>query len=307
MILKRIVLLLVLLSVGLSGRAHDSGNFVASDLLASMRSGDKAALLMVYFGTTHDDTRARTIDALNERVKKEFTDLEVRETWTSRIVIHRMKAQGVERIDPARALDQLEKEGYTHVVVQPTNLIEGVEMEALRREVRAMQDRFKDLRLGNPLLYAPEDYEAVIDAIARNGAKDGATVWVGHGTYTPTTAQYAMLDYMLEEKGFMNHFVGTIEGYPTFDTMERRLRASGERKVLLMPFMFVAGDHAKNDIAGEWKEELEKRGYQVRVFMEGLGQNPDIQRIFIEHIRFTIAHKPIDILDKKKEYAAEKD
>ena len=55
------------------------------------------------------------------------------------------------------------------------------------------------------------------------------------------------------------------------------------------------------------KEELEKRGYQVRVFMEGLGQNPDIQRIFIEHIRFTIAHKPIDILDKKKEYAAEKD
>ncbi len=307
MILKRIVLLLVLLSVGLSGRAHDSGNFVASDLFASMRSGDKAALLMVYFGTTHDDTRARTIDALNERVRKEFKDLEVREAWTSRIVIRRIKAQGVERIDPAWALDQLEKEGYTHVVVQPTNLIEGVEMEALRREVRAMQDRFKDLRLGNPLLYAPEDYEAVIDAIVRNGVKDGATVWVGHGTYTPTTAQYAMLDYMLEEKGFMNHFVGTIEGYPTFDTMERRLRASGERKVLLMPFMFVAGDHAKNDIAGEWKEELEKRGYQVHVFMEGLGQNPDIQRIFIEHIRFTIAHKPIDILDKKKEYAAKKD
>mgnify|MGYP002228090227 CR=1 FL=1 len=73
-----------------------------------------------------------------------------------------------------------------------------------------------------------------------------------------------------------------------------------------MPFMFVAGDHAKNDIAGDWKEELEKKGYEVSVFMEGLGQNPDIQKIFIEHARFMAKHKMIDIVDKKKAYAVEK-
>ena len=116
-----------------------------------------------------------------------------------------------------------------------------------------------------------------------------------------------MLDYMLKEKGLKNYSVGTIEGYPSFDTMEAQVKANGTKKVLLMPFMFVAGDHAKNDIAGDWKEELEKKGYEVSVFMEGLGQNPDIQKIFIEHARFMAKHKMIDIVDKKKAYAVEKD
>ena len=109
------------------------------------------------------------------------------------------------------------------------------------------------------------------------------------------------------EKGFKDYSVGTIEGYPTFDTMVAQVKANGTKKVLLMPFMFVAGDHAKNDIAGDWKEELEKKGYEVSVFMEGLGQNPDIQKIFIEHARFMAKHKMIDIVDKKKAYAVEKD
>ena len=180
-------------------------------------------------------------------------------------------------------------------------------MESLRKDVATMKSSFKEIRIGNPLLYTPEDYEAVIAAIIKNGAKEGATLLVGHGTYTPATAQYAMLDYMLKEKGFKDYSVGTIEGYPTFDTMVARVKANGTKKVLLIPFMFVAGDHAKNDIAGDWKEELEKKGYEVSVFMEGLGQNPDIQKIFIEHARFMAKHKMIDIVDKKKAYAVEKD
>ena len=80
-----------------------------------------------------------------------------------------------------------------------------------------------------------------------------------------------------------------------------------ERRSLVDAIYVVAGDHAKNDIAGDWKEELEKKGYEVSVFMEGLGQNPDIQKIFIEHARFMAKHKMIDIVDKKKAYAVEKD
>ena len=151
----------------------------------------------------------------------------------------------------------------------------------------------------------PEDYEAVIAAIAKKGANEGATVLVGHGTYTPSTAQYAMTDYMLKDKGYTNFHVGTIEGYPSFDNMLAKLKASGVKKVMLMPFMFVAGDHANN--AGDWKKELEDNGYEVSVLMEGLGQNPEIQNIFIEHARFVAKHKMIDIMDKKKTYATDKD
>ena len=96
-----------------------------------------------------------------------------------------------------------------------------------------MKSSFKEIRIGNPLLYTPEDYEAVIVAITKNGAKEGATLLVGHGTYTPATAQYAMLDYMLKEKGFKDYSVGTIEGYPTFDTMVAQVKANGTKKVLL--------------------------------------------------------------------------
>lgn len=77
--------------------------------------------------------------------------------------------------------------------------------------------------------------------------------------------QKTVTDYMLKAKGYENFHVGTIEGYPTFDTMLAKLKASGVKKVMLMPFMFVAGDHVNNDIAGDWKKELEDNGYEVSV------------------------------------------
>lgn len=297
----------VICLVSLCSYAHDGGNFHASDMLASMQPGDKAALLMVHFGTTHDDTRALTIDAINRKASEVFKGMELREAWTSRIVMRRMKVRGVDKPNPVEALERLKADGFTHILIQSTNIIEGIEMESLRKDAASLEKEFKDVRIGNPLLYTPEDYETVISAITKKGAKEGLTLLVGHGTYTPATAQYAMLDYMLKAKGFNDYHVGTIDGYPSFDDMEVQAQASGIKKVMLMPFMFVAGDHAKNDIAGDWKQELESKGYQVTVFMEGLGQNPEIQDLFIAHARFMTKHKMINITDKKKQYAADKD
>lgn len=287
--------------------AHDGENFEASDMLASMQPGDKAALLMVHFGTTYDNTRALTIDAINLKAKEAFKGMEVREAYTSRIVARRLKARGIEKLNPMEALEKLKADGYTHILIQSTNIIEGVEMESLRKDIAPLEKDFKDIRIGNPLLYTPHDFEDVIIAITKNGAKEGATVLVGHGTYTPATAQYAMMDYMLHSKGYNDYYVTTVEGYPSFDDMVAKLEASKTKKVLLMPFMFVAGDHANNDIAVDMKEELEGKGYQVSVFMQGLGQNPEIQNIFIDHAKFAAKHKMINIMDKKKKYAAAKD
>lgn len=130
---------------------------------------------------------------------------------------------------------------------------------------------------------------------------------MGHGTYTPATAIYSQMDYMLKAGGLTNFHVGTIEGYPTFDTMLAQLKAGKAKRVTLIPFMFVAGDHAKNDIAGEWKEMLEKEGFTVNAQLEGLGQIPEIQEIFIDHIRFGLKHRMLDIMTKKAAYAAGKD
>lgn len=305
--MKVTALCIMTLFLSLFCRASESENFVESDLFGQMQPGDKAAVLMVHFGTTYDETRALTIDAINRKAAEAFEGIEIREAYTSRIVKRRLKARGIDKPNPVEALEKLKADGYTHILIQSTNIIEGIEMESLRRDVAPLESTFKDIRIGNPLLYAPEDYEAVIAALTPREMADQATLLVGHGTYTPATAQYAMLDYMLKAKGFGNYFVGTIEGYPTFDTALAQMKAAGIRKIRLRPFMFVAGDHAHNDIAGDWKEALEKEGFEVSVWMEGLGQNPAIQAIFIEHARFIAGHKMVNITKKKQQYAAEKE
>lgn len=288
--------------------AHSEGNFVHNDIMQNLESGDKIALLMVHFGTTHEDTRALTIDAINQKAKEQFPQMEIREAYTSRIIMRILNKRGVRKHNPVEALAQLKAEGYTHVVVQSTNIIDGIEMESLRKDIAQMKPLFKEIRLGMPLLYTPEDYKQVIDCLAEKGQEKTFTILVGHGTYTPATAQYAMLDYMLQAEGYTDFAVGTVEGYPTFDNAISKAQAKKKiKQVQLIPFMFVAGDHAKNDIAGDMKEVLEKKGYKVSVRMEGLGENPAIQQIYIDHINFIIKHKQIDIVDKKKGYANAKD
>lgn len=282
--------------------AHEHDNFYHSDLMASMKPGDKAALLLVHFGTTHDDTRALTIDQLTKKAMEAFPDLEIREAYTSRMINRRLKQRGIIKLNPAEALQVLKDDGFTHVIVQSSNIIEGIEMESIRRDVAALQDQFKDIRVGNPLLYSPEDYEAVIEQITSPIEKEEAVVLVGHGTYTPATAQYAMLDYMLKEKGFTPYYVTTVEGYPSFESTLIRLKSDGIKKVYLRPFMFVAGDHAKNDIADEMQAELIDNGFNAETLLEGLGQNEGIQYILIDHIRFCLTHKMQDIVSKKKQY-----
>lgn len=299
--MKTICLSFLIWLSALSLFAHGA-QYVHSDFFGSMQKGDKAAILMVHFGTTHSDTRALTIDALNERVKKQFPDVEVREAYTSRIIIKRLSDRGIVKLNPLEALQQLHKEGYTHVLVQGSTIIQGVEMESLIRNVDEVKGLFKDIRIGNPLLYDPHDYESVINVIIADADKNKAYVLVGHGTYDPTTAQYAMLDYMLKAKGFNNFIVGTIEGYPEYDDMLNQLKKSGLKDVILVPFMFVAGEHAKNDITIDWKEMLEKEGYNVSVKMEGLGQNKGIQDIIVSHMQFTSHNRKLDIMEKKSVY-----
>lgn len=256
-----------------------------------IRAQEKSALLMVHFGTSYDETRAKTIDAVNARARETFPELEFREAWTSRIIIRKLKARGIEKKTPLEALLALRAQGYTRVIVQSTTLLEGAEMESLRRDVASVESFFHEVRVGTPLLYDVADCRRVVDILAARHAdaadarQKAHVVLVGHGTYTPATATYSQIDYMCEAQGHPLFHVGTIEGYPTFDTMLARIKEAKARRVTLVPLLFVAGDHATNDIAVDWKQALEAEGLQVDLRLEGLGEVPEIQDIYIEHIR----------------------
>lgn len=293
----------------LMNQAKAEGEFVPSNIYESMHQGDKVALLLVHFGTSYDDTRAVTIDALRQKAEKAFPKMEIREAFTSRIIAFRLAKRGIIKKNPIEALAQLKADGYTHIIVQSSNIIDGIEMESLRKDIAQVAPLFKEIRIGLPLLYTPEDYQQVIKAILPKGKEKAANLLMGHGTYKPETAQYAMLDYMLQAEGHTNFTVGTIEGYPSFDDAINRIaeRQKKVKEVQLIPFLFVAGNHAQNDISVDMKQALEEKGYKVSILNEGLGQNAAIQDLYIEHIKFTIDHKQLDINVKKKEYATGKD
>jgi sirohydrochlorin cobaltochelatase len=291
----------------LAGTLFASEGYEKNPMFESMKDGDKGAVVMVHFGSSYPETRKLTIDAINEKAAEEFEGLEVRDAFTSRIIMRILDRRGINKDNPKEVLEALKAEGYTHVLVQATHVIDGIESENLKREIEEFEDDFKAIRLGKSLLTSPEDYKEVAHALGERIGKlkrKEAVVLVGHGTHDPGTASYSMMDYVLKSEGYENYYVGTIEGYPTFDNVVTRLKKAKIKKVKLMPFMFVAGDHANNDIAVDWKEMLEEKGFKVEVILEGLGQQNKIQDLYMEHAKFASENEAEDMAKKKKEYAA---
>ena len=260
---------------------------------------------MVHFGTTHDDTRALTIDAINQKVKDSFPECDVFEAYTSRIIIKRLKERGIEKQTPSQVLERLIADGYKKVYIQPTNIITGKENKTLGLEVDKVRDKFTDVRIGKALLYSLEDTREVVAILTERHSQSSAdahVLLVGHGTDDPGNALYSQTDYMFKSQGHGNFHVATIEGFPEFDDALAQLQKRKARKVTLVPFMFVAGDHAANDISQDWKKSLEGNGFQVDVKMEGLGQIPEIQDIFIRHLNAAIESGDDDFLRTKDSY-----
>lgn len=300
--MKTLIIITIIILSTITSQAHEVTTSQPSPFFDSMTDTDKAAILIVYFGTTHDDTRTKTIDALNQKVKQQFPQVETRNAYTSRIVLKRLKDRGVDIQNPLQALQQLHDDGYTHILVLASTIINGVEFESLNKNIEAVSTQFKDIRVSTPLLYTPHDYKTVIKELTTHYNPDTAYVWVGHGTYDATTAQYTMVDYILKAQGHTNCFVGTIEGYPEYDDMLQQLKKSGLKNIQLVPFMFVAGEHAKNDIAQDWKQALEEEGFTVNVDMRGLGENPQIQNIYLSHLDHIAHHRKVGIMEKKAVY-----
>ncbi len=279
-------------------------DYVKSDIRENMEKGDKLAILVVHFGTSHADARKNSLDIFTQEVKNAYPDIEVREAYSSRIVLRILKKRGMKRLNPEEMLMQLYIEGYTHVVVQTTAIIHGKELASLRHDIFRMKRFYKEIRLGKPLLYSVEDAKKTVKILSANRSKDMIYIFGGHGTDHPITATYAMFDYMLKDEGHNNMFVATIEGYPEFGDVVNKIKKSGLGKnICLLPFMFVAGEHAKNDLQDDWANDLKKQGFKVTTKLKGLGEYPEIRKLLLEHLDFAFNYKSINISDKKKKYS----
>lgn len=257
---------------------------------------DKDAIVVMTFGTTFAENRAKTIDATIEGIKAAHPGVKVVTAYTSHIIIDRVAAnEGIKYPTPEEALAQLKAEGYTRVALTTLDVIPGMEYNYKLGVFNSYKQDFKKMTIGTPLMYwqgqeeQADDVTEVLEAFATQfpkTKKGEGIVMMAHGTPNIANAYYAVIQEKLQEMGYDNVFIETVEGWPSLETIIPKLKAKKIKKVTIMPFMMVAGDHANNDMAGSEEDShksiLEKEGIKVEAYIHGLGENEAVRNVFVE-------------------------
>ena len=253
----------------------------------------KIGILLVAFGSSEASAQV-SFENIDKKVKERYVGIPVRWAFTSHMIRKKMAARGKILDSPAVALAKMMEEGFTHVAVQSLHTIAGAEFHDLRRTIGgfAQIKGFRRIILGNPLLATQEDIERTVSAILKTVPKvrkpEEAVILMGHGSHHPSNAFYSALAYQVQLQD-ANIFVGTVEGYPEIDLIVEQLKRRNIQKAYLMPLMSVAGDHAKNDMAGDetdsWKSILTKENIQCVPILKGMAEYDDFIDIWVSYIQ----------------------
>ena len=243
----------------------------------------KKALVITSFGTSVPEARAG-ITAVEEALADAVPGCPWVRAFTSPTIRRILAGRGEAVPSLPEALADLRNKGARRVVVQPTHLLYGVEYDKVKAETEALAGAFDVLVLGRPLLSDTGDIKRFAARLSQAypPAEGSAAVFMGHGTDHFANAVYPALQTGLRLEGREDLLVGTVEGWPSLEDILRQLAPGGPRRVTLVPLMLVAGDHARSDMAGDWKPRLEAAGHTVRCTLTGLGELPWVQEMYRE-------------------------
>ena len=297
---------------------RDTGDASKDDPLNADDIGENE-LLVVSFGTSFNDSRATDIGGIEKAIQAAYPDWSVRRAFTAQIIINHVQARDGEKIDNVdQALQRAVDNGVKNLVVQPTHLMHGAEYDELTAALEGYKDKFESVKIAEPLLgevgadatVINADKAAVAEAITAEAVKDAgfdsldavkedgtAFVFMGHGTSHTAKVSYSQMQTQMEQLGYDNVFIGTVEGEPEDTSCEaviEKLKEAGYKKVILRPLMVVAGDHANNDMAGDdddsWKSQFEASGAfdSIDTQIAGLGEIQAIQQLYVAHTQAAI-------------------
>ena len=271
----------------------------------------KKAILVVSFGTSYLDTLEKTIENAENQIRNSFSEYDIYRAFTSHMIIKKLEiVHGLIVEKPEELLERLYIEGYEEVIIQPLHIIPGEEFSYIKNIEVYFKDKFKSIKVGRPIFYyqgiegLPEDYSLFIKSIKGIIEGEEAVVMMGHGTVHPSNAVYGALQSVLNDEGYKNVFVGTVKGYPNFTSVLNKIKKRGIKKVLLMPLMLVAGNHAINDMTSEkdnsWKSMLEAEGIEVKLWTKGLGEVDEFAQLYIDRVDDLINNRYIGTEEIKK-------
>lgn len=253
----------------------------------------KKGILLVAFGTTVPTAKV-ALQNMYQEVEKAFPDTKIRWAYTSAFIRKKLKKQGEEIDSPIVALSKMADEGFTHIAVQSMHTIPGLEYDYLCQTVEsflAIPKGAQKIEVGRPLLYSHNDIEATVKAMMTNfpeRKKNEAMVLMGHGTSHFSNVFYPAMNYYFAEQT-AHVYMATVEGSPTIDDVIAKLNKHNIKKVFMMPFMSVAGDHAKNDMCGSqddsWYNLLTASGFKVDCILKGTGEMDEVVAIWVEHLK----------------------
>ncbi len=282
---------------------RDTGDASKDDPLNADDIGEKE-LLVVSFGTSFNDSRAEDIGGIEKALAAAYPDWSVRRAFTAQIIINHVQARDGEKIDNVQqALDRAVANGVKTLVVQPTHLMHGAEYDELMEALAGYEDKFESVAVAEPLLgevgadaaAINADKEAVAKAVVAeaNVPEDVALVLMGHGTSHTAKVTYSQMQAQMDQLGYKNVFIGTVEGEPEETACEaviEAVKAAGFTKVVLRPLMVVAGDHANNDMADPEDEESWLSQFtaadcfeSIECQIAGLGRIADVQALYVAH------------------------
>ena len=295
---------------------RDTGDASLDDARNQDEIGENE-LLVVSFGTSFNDSRVADIKGIEDALQAAYPDWSVRRAFTAQIIINHIQARDGEKIDNmTQALDRAVANGVKNLVVQPTHLMHGAEYDEMCEAIEAYKDQFESVSIAEPMLgevgsdatVINADKEAVAKAITAAAVKDAgfesldaakdagtAFVFMGHGTAHVAKVTYSQMQAQMQNLGYENVFIGTVEGEPEETSAEaviEAVKAAGYTNVVLRPLMVVAGDHANNDMAGSeedsWKTMFEAAGFTVDCQIHGLGEIADVQALYVAHTKAAI-------------------
>lgn len=263
----------------------------------------KKAVLVVSFGTSHLDTLDKNINSIEEDIKEIYPDYQLYRAFTSHMIIKKLKS--VYQIDVntvPEALERMKQDGIKELLVQPTHIIHGIENDNMIRDIYQAREAFTSIKISTPLLSSADDYVNVVDILMKYYPvkQDEALVLMGHGTSHYANSSYPALSYTFTQQGYNNVFVGTVEGYPELEHILELIKKHPIKQIHLIPFMLVAGDHAKNDMDGNdedsWKSRFLQEGYEVQSYVKGLGEIKEIRELYLSHLNDAL-HSSSDFTD----------
>lgn len=248
-------------------------------------------ILVVSFGTSFKETREKNITAIENEVEE--LGLKTYSAFTSNMIRRKLAQNGEILFDVEQALLQMKHDKITDVLILPTHLLYGFEFEKIVDDVNKCKSNFNSIEIAKPLLGDTKDMIDVINIIndeyKQHLLENEAIVLMGHGTEHYANSTYPALDYIAKQQNCPHIFITTVEGYPNIDIVINQLKQTQYNKVLLLPLMLVAGDHAINDMASDDDDSLKSilsfEGFKVRTLIKGLGEYPQIRQIYLDHLK----------------------